>query len=50
MVNSAAASVRVQMESLLLEPLLEPLESAFGEYGAIAAQAFAQALSEALPS
>lgn len=33
---------------MLLEPLLEPLESAFGGYGEIAVEAFSDALSRAL--
>ncbi|HET9096379.1 MAG TPA: hypothetical protein VFN37_06935 [Candidatus Baltobacteraceae bacterium] len=41
-------AVRAQFESLLLEPLLEPLESAFGGYGDIAVQSFSEALAKAL--
>ncbi len=43
-----AARVRAQFESLLLQPVLEPLTAAFGEYGEIATQGFAQALATAL--
>lgn len=37
--------VRAQFESLLLQPLLEPLESAFGEYGSFAEQSFGEILA-----
>ena len=40
--------VRAQFEAMLLEPLLKPLESAFGEYGDVAGQGFATALGRAL--
>ncbi|HEV3155662.1 MAG TPA: hypothetical protein VGZ02_17790 [Candidatus Baltobacteraceae bacterium] len=33
------------MTSLLMRPLLQPLESAFGEYAGIAEQEFSAALS-----
>jgi hypothetical protein len=35
------------LEGLLFEPLLHPLESAFGEYGEVATEAFATALARA---
>ena len=38
-------SVRAQFEALLLQPVLRPLEEAFGPYGDLGAQAFAQALA-----
>ncbi|HET7813773.1 MAG TPA: hypothetical protein VFL13_05320 [Candidatus Baltobacteraceae bacterium] len=41
-------SVRAQMESMLLEPALQPFTSAFGEYGAIAEQTFGEALARLL--
>jgi hypothetical protein len=40
--------VRAQFEALLLQPLLQPLERGFGQYGAIAADRFADALAKAL--
>lgn len=42
--------VRAQFESLLLQPLLQPLESAFGEYGEFAAQSFGEVLAKELSS
>jgi hypothetical protein len=33
------------LATVLLEPVLRPLEDAMGEYGAIAAQPFAQAIA-----
>lgn len=44
------AQVRAQFEALVLRPLLGPLESAFGEYGAIAAQSFGEILARELSS
>lgn len=44
--NVSASRVRAQFESLLLAPLLEPMESAFGEYGEIAAQSFGDLLAK----
>ncbi len=41
---------RAQFESLMLQPLLQPMERAFGEYGEIAVQSFSDALSKALSS
>jgi hypothetical protein len=40
--------VRAKFEALLFEPMLEPIESAFGGYGEIAAQSFTDALAKAL--
>ena len=40
--------VRAQFEALILEPLLQPLESAFGEYGGLAAQSFGEVLAKEL--
>lgn len=40
--------VRAQFESMLLEPLLQPLESAFGEYGSFATQSFGEMLAKEL--
>ncbi len=34
----------------MLEPILEPIEAAFGEYGEIAVQSFAQTLAGTLPA
>ena len=48
MVSIAERRARAEFEALLLEPMLEPLQSAFGQYGQIAGQTFAQALSRAL--
>jgi hypothetical protein len=42
------ARVFAQVEALMLQPMLEPLEQAFGEYGAIAVSEFSQALATAL--
>ena len=42
-----AADVHARFEAMLLEPLLEPIETVFGGYGEIAAQAFGDALSKA---
>jgi hypothetical protein len=36
------SEVRSQFEALLLQPLLAPLESAFGEYGEIAGESFGE--------
>lgn len=41
-------SVRAQFEALLWEPLLEPVERAFGPYGEIALQGFTQVLARAM--
>ena len=46
--SPAMEKVRAQFEAMLLEPLLQPMESAFGEYGEIAEQSFAQVLAKAL--
>lgn len=43
-------AVTAQFEAMLLQPMLEPIESAFGEYGEIAAQSFTSALAKALAS
>ena len=43
-------AVKAQFEAMLLQPMLEPIESAFGEYGEIAAQAFTQTLAKAIAS
>jgi hypothetical protein len=40
--------VRGQFEALLLQPVLEPLTEAFGEYSEIAASAFAAAVAKAI--
>jgi hypothetical protein len=40
--------VQAQFKALLLEPVLEPLASAFGEYGDMAIDQFAQALAKEL--
>ncbi|HKU68505.1 MAG TPA: hypothetical protein VJP85_12075 [Candidatus Baltobacteraceae bacterium] len=40
--------VHAQFEALLLEPLLRPLEAAFGEYGEIVTQSFGEILAQAL--
>jgi hypothetical protein len=42
--------MRAQFEAMLIEPMLRPMESAFGEYGEIAVQTFTQALAEELSS
>ena len=44
MQNSLTAPERRMMMTVLLEPLLEPLQSAFGDYAGIAQQEFASAL------
>lgn len=43
-------AVRAQFESMVLQPLLQPLESAFGGYGEIAAQSFTEILAKELSS
>ena len=40
--------VRAQMEALLLRPVCEPLERAFGEYGSLLMPQFLNALAKAL--
>lgn len=40
--------VRAQFAALLWEPVLEPLERAFGPYGSIALQGFTDALAQAM--
>ena len=45
MVNASEAQARAQFEALLLEPMLQPLTKAFGEYGDIASQSFAEVLA-----
>lgn len=42
--------VRAQFESMLFEPMLQPLESAFGGYGEIAVQSFSDILAKELAS
>jgi hypothetical protein len=41
-------TVRAQFEALLLEPLMRPLESAFGQYGEIVTQSFGEMLAREL--
>lgn len=41
-------TVRAQFEAMLLQPLLQPLESAFGEYGEIVTQSFGEMLAKEL--
>lgn len=48
MLDAIPARVRAQFEALLFEPMLRPLQSAFGEYGEIATQGFTQALASTL--
>lgn len=40
--------VRAQFESMLLRPVLQPLVSAFGDYGDLFVDEFAQVLAKAL--
>lgn len=40
--------IAAQFQALLFEPMLAPLERAFGEYGEIATQEFSQALAREL--
>lgn len=50
-VQSAGAQSQTQrllMEALLFEPMMRPLQAAFGEYGDIAGQLFAQELGRML--
>lgn len=42
------AGVRAQFEALVLEPMLEPFTAAFGEFGSIAADRFADLLAREL--
>lgn len=44
------SAVRAQLESLLFEPILKPVESAFGEYGEIAVSEFSKALAQQMES
>lgn len=44
----AERRVKAQFEAMLLEPLLAPFESAFGEAGGLAAPAFSQLLASML--
>lgn len=44
---SAAAAERQTVMQTLLEPMLAPLERAFGPYGDLAKEAFAQAVCRA---
>lgn len=48
MVQPGAARVRAEFQALLWEPLLEPLERAFGGYGELATQGFEQMLAHAM--
>jgi hypothetical protein len=41
-------TVRAQFEALLLEPLMQPLESAFGDYGELVTQSFGEILAREL--
>ena len=43
--NSQMPQVRAQFEAVMLEPLLKPFAAAFGEFGSIAADRFAQLLA-----
>lgn len=43
-------AVRAQFESMVLQPLLQPLESAFGGYGEIAVQSFSDILAKEFSS
>jgi hypothetical protein len=43
-----SATVQARFEAVLFEPLLEPIESAFGGYSEIAVQAFSDALAKAM--
>lgn len=40
--------VRAQFEALLMQPLLEPLQTAFGDYGAMATEPFVEMLAKEL--
>lgn len=46
--SAAIEGVRAQFAALLWEPVLEPLERAFGPYGSIALQGFTDALAQAM--
>lgn len=49
--NDAQISrVRAQFEAMMLRPALQPLLDAFGEYGDIVADEFAQVLANKLSS
>ncbi|HLI97488.1 MAG TPA: hypothetical protein VKT72_15570 [Candidatus Baltobacteraceae bacterium] len=41
----STARVRAQFEAMMLQPLLQPLESAFGGYGEIAQESFSGILA-----
>lgn len=47
---SVNSTVRAQFEALLLEPLMRPLEGAFGEYGGLITQSFGEILAQELAS
>lgn len=44
--NAALAAIGVQLEGLLLEQILTPLEGAFGRVGGLPIALFAQAIAE----
>lgn len=48
MINVSETQVHAQFEAMLLEPMLQPLTKAFGEYGDIANQSFAEVLAKEL--
>jgi hypothetical protein len=45
-----AVHLRGQFEAMMLRPVLQPLTEAFGEYGDIVVDEFAQVLAKALHS
>ena len=46
--STSLQPVRAQFEAMLLEPLFQPLEEAFGGYGTVAVQSFTEALAKAM--
>ena len=48
MISAAESRVYAQFESFLLQPLLQPFESAFGEYGTFAEEPFTEMLAREL--
>ena len=44
--SAARLAVAVQLETILLEPILQPLEASFGEKGILPLGFFAQAIAQ----
>lgn len=48
--NVSERAVHAQFEALLLQPMLQPLQAAFGEYGELVMQPFSEILAKELSS